>query len=240
MNQAQANDDLKRRRAVRRHRRERQTIVFGIALIAIAAVAFAAAMVYQGEAEGPFASEFYTPAGEFESDVKLACPATGSLPLPPEEVVVRVSNGTDVSGLAGSVADSLRGRNFEVVGAINWPRGYAEHVQILYGMDGLQHAYTLATHFNEVDLVLDSREGITLDLVLGEQFAVDPALREMLSPELDADLPLAARGECLPAHLITAQPAPRTLPENPLAEADPDPSASPDADEGEEGEEGDG
>lgn len=241
MNKAQANDDVKRRRVVRRRRRERQTVVFGIAIIALAAVGFAAAMVYQGEAEGPFAAEFFTPAGEFESDVTLACPAADSTPLPYEEVVVRVSNGTQTSGLAGSVADTLSGRNFEVVGTMNWTRGYGDYVQILYGREGLQHAYTLATHFDRAHLVLDSRDDITLDLVLGEQFAADPSLREMLSPELDADLELAPSGECLPVHLITAQPAPRTLPENPFAEADPDPSASPSPDaesdkgEGEEG-----
>lgn len=234
MSQAQGRDDLKRRKAVRRHRRERQTVVFGIALIGLAAVGFAAAVVYQGEAEGPFAAEFHTPVGEFESDVSLACPAPGSNPLPYEEVVVRVSNGTQVSGLAGSVGETLEGRGFEVVDTMNWSRAYGDHIQILYGREGLQHAYTLATHFDQVDLVLDSREDITLDLVLGEQFAVDPALREMLSPELDSELPLAARGECLPAHLIQAQLAPRTLPDNPFAE--PEPEASPDA----EAEEGDG
>src|SRR5690554_3434402 len=196
-------------------------------------------MVYQGEAEGPFGAEFHTPIGEFESDVKLACPVSESEPLPYEEVVVRVSNATQTSGLGGSVAETLRGRNFEVVNTTNWSRGYGDYVQILYGREGLQHAYTLATHFDRVDLVLDTREDITLDLVLGEQFAADPGLREMLSPELDANLALAARGECLPLHLITAQPAPRTLPENPLAEDEPDAEASPDAeaDEG-EGEEG--
>ena len=212
-------------------------MVFGIALIALAAAGFAAVMVYQGEAEGPFAAAFHTPVGEFESDVKLACPAAGSEPLPYEEVVVRVSNATQTSGLASSVAETLRGRNFEVVNTTNWTRGYGEHVQILYGREGLQHAYTLATHFERVELVLDTREDITLDLILGEQFAADPALREMLSPELASNLPLAARGECLPLHLITAQPAPRTLPENPFAEDEPETSESPEA-EGEEGGEG--
>ena len=243
MNQAQASDDAKRRKVVRRRRRERQTVVFGIALIVIAAVAFAAAAVYQGEAEGPFSAEFHTPVGEFESDVKLACPAPGSEPLPYEEVVVRISNGTQTSGLASSVGETLRGRNFEVVGTQNWSRAYGDYIQILYGREGLQHAYTLATHFDRVDLVLDNREDITLDLILGEQFAAEPALREMLSPELASDLVLAARGECLPIHLITAQPAPRTLPENPFAEEEPETDASPDAeaDEGEgegEGDEG--
>lgn len=234
MNQAQASDDERRRRAIRRHRRERQTVVFGIALIALAALSFAAAAVYQGEAEGPFSAEFYTPAGEFETDVTLACPPFETEPLPYEEVVVRVSNGTQVSGLAGSTADTLKGRNFEVVGTQNWSRAYGDNVRILYGREGLRHAYTLATQFDQVDLVLDSRPDITLDLILGEQFAVDPVIREMLSPELDMDRFLVARGECLPLHLVTEQLAPRNLPDNPFAE-EPETSPSPGA-EAEEGE----
>ncbi|MFN3867211.1 MAG: LytR C-terminal domain-containing protein [Demequina sp.] len=229
MNRVQPGGDDARRRAVRRHRRERQFVVFGIALIALAALAFAAFAVYRGDVEGPFDRAFYTPAGEFESNVTLACAPSDTQPLPYAEVVVRVNNAAGVSGLASTTADTLEGRGFVVVGATNWAQDYSGKIRILYGAQGLLHAYTLATHFPEVDLVLDNRPDITVDLILGTQFGEDPQIRELLSPELDPELALSSRGECLPVNVITARPAPRTLPDNPLAEASPSPSPSPSA-----------
>ncbi|MFW2512815.1 LytR C-terminal domain-containing protein [Demequina sp. SO4-13] len=226
MNPAQTGRDPARRKAVRRHRRERQFVVFGIALIALVTAAFAAAAVYRGDVEGPFDRAFYTPAGDFESNITLACAPSGAVPLPYEEVVVRVNNGAGLPGLAGTTADTLEGRGFLVVDATNWSRDYSGEVRILYGVQGLRHAYTLATHFDDVDLVLDTRSDVTVDLVLGEQFGEDPQLRELLAPEVDPELTLSSRGECLPVNLINPQPAPRTLPENPLAEASPSPSPS--------------
>ena len=187
--------------------------------------------VYRGDVEGPFSEAFHTPVGEFESDIELACPPSNATPLEYSQVVVRVNNGTDVSGLAGNTASTLEGRGFVVTGAVNWSRDYSGTVRILYGEQGLQHAYTLATHFTDADLVLDTRDDITLDLILGDRFGESPQLRELLSPELDMELPLSPSGECLPVTLIDAQPAPRTLPENPLAEAEPSASPSPEPEE---------
>jgi hypothetical protein len=219
--------DAKRRKVARRHRHERQIIVFGVIIIAITALAFAAAAVYQGDVDGPFDAEFNSPAAGIDEDITLVCPVSGSLPLEPGAVVVRVNNGTDVSGLAGTAQGTLEGRGFLVVGATNWPREYDGTALIYYGENGIQHAYTLARQFEDAELVLDTRDDITLDLVLGTSFGDAPVLREPLAPELSPELPLTADGECRPVNLVVAQPAPRTLPENPLAEASPSPSPSP-------------
>lgn len=231
MDQAQTSGDVKRRKAKRRHRRERQIMVFGVIIIAVGAVAFAAAAIYRGEVEGPFSAEFNSPAPDL-AEIDLVCPPSGALPLSTDQIVVRISNGTDTQGLAGSVEQTLEGRGFVTVGAVNWSRTYDDTVLILFGEQGVAHAYTLARQFEDAELVLDNREDITLDLVLGEEFAAAPALREPLAPELDTSLPLTADGECRPAGLVVAQPAPRTLPENPLAEASPEPSTEPEGDEG--------
>ena len=221
----------------RRRRRERQIIVFGVLAIVLAAMAVAALAVVRGDAEGPFASSFTTPASEFQSDVTLVCPPDGALPLPYEEVVVRVNNGTEQSGLAGTTATSLEARGFLISGSTNWARGYDDYVQILFGEQGVQQAYTLATQFDApegstVELVLDNREDITVDLILGDVYVENQGLRDALSPELDMDLPLSAGAECLPANLVRARPAPNVLPENPLATAEPsaEPSAEPEGD----------
>ncbi|GMA35982.1 hypothetical protein GCM10025876_21860 [Demequina litorisediminis] len=92
----------------RRRRRERQIIVFGVIAIILAAIAVASAAVFRGDADGPFSAAFTTPAGEFESDVTLVCPPADAMPLEYDQVVVRVNNGTDTSGLASTAANQAR------------------------------------------------------------------------------------------------------------------------------------
>src|SRR6187431_948350 len=75
-----------RRKAVRRHRRERQVLVFGLLTIGIVAVTFIAG--------------FVTPKADFTSSITVACPPAGSLPLKTDQVAVRVLNGTIKDGLA--------------------------------------------------------------------------------------------------------------------------------------------
>ncbi|WP_061961163.1 LytR C-terminal domain-containing protein [Demequina flava] len=215
----------------RRRRRERQLIVFGIALILLTALTIAALAIYRGDADGPFTAAIHTPAGEFEVDTELVCPPAGVTPLPAEEVVVRVNNATDAQGLAGTTATALESRGFLVTGTQNWPRTYTDTVEILFGENGVHQAYTLAVQFDGAELTLDTRDDITLDLILGDAYAESPGLREALSTELDPDLELAAQAECLPADLIEAQLAPAELPDNPLAEASPSPSPSAEDDE---------
>lgn len=215
-----------RRAKVRRHRRERQIIVFGALILVTAFIALFAAGVYKGTIDSPFSEPFVTPAGgDFESDVKLVCPPVDSLPLPSDQVAVRVLNGTDTSGLAGALSEDLGGRGFVTLGASNWSRSYGENVRIVFGVDGVQQAYTVARQFaNGAELVLDNREGTLVDVIAGTQYAETPGLRSTLDPELSMELALSANAECLPVNLVTPEPAPRTLPVNPL---DPSPSASP-------------
>ncbi len=217
---------------VRRHRRERQVVVFGLLVIAIAALSVGAAAVYRGEAVGPFDSTFVTPASDFESDITLVCPPTSTKPLDPAEVVVRVLNGTDTNGLAGAVEDELADRDYLTVGASNWSRGtYEGTVRILFGSDGITQAYTVARNFTDYELVLDNRDGITVDIVVGTEYDSSTSLRSTFDDLLDPDTDLYTDEECLPWTQIQAVPAPAVLPENPLASAEPTPSASADADE---------
>ena len=208
--------------------------MFGIIIIAIAALTFAASAVYSGDVDGPFDAQFNTPASGLDDTITLVCPPVEEKPLSSGEVVVRVNNGTEIPGLAGTTQSTLDGRGFVTVGAANWPSQYHGTALIYFGENGVRQAYTLARQFQDAELVLDSRDDITLDLVVGAAFADNPALREPLAPELNPDLELAADGECRPANFVVAQPAPRTLPENPLASASPTPSPSPE-DETDEG-----
>ncbi|MDE0572282.1 LytR C-terminal domain-containing protein [Demequina sp. B12] len=211
----------------RRRRRERQLVVFGVLIIVLTALTIASLAIYNGNASGPFKAAIHTPAGEFEADTTLVCPPSNTTPLPAEEVVVRVDNATDAQGLAGTTATALESRGFVVSGAQNWSRSYDGNVEILFGSQGVVHAYTLALQFDNVELTLDSRSDITLDLILGAEYVETPGLRSALAPELDPDVALAAGEACLPVDVVEPQLAPGDLPANPLATASPEPSAEP-------------
>jgi hypothetical protein len=206
---------------VRRHRRERQVLVFGIIFIGLAAISFIALNVYRGNITGPFNASFVTPQSDFTSEIELACPPSGSMPLEAEQVAVRVLNGTDRQGIASNTLADLEGRGFVPLGATNWNRDYDETARIMFGESGIQKAYTLALQFPDSELVLDTRDNATVDVVLGDAFTslVDP-----LDPQLDPDVPLTANEPCLPISQVEAEPAPRIYPADPLA---PEPSESP-------------
>ena len=205
-----------RRARVRRHRRERQIIVFGVLIIALAFTGLFAAGIYRGDVDGPFSQPFVTPIGDFESDVTLACPPANKTAMKNKKVALRVLNATDVSGLAGQVTDDLAGRGFVTLDPANAGTSYSGSVEITFGADGVRQAYTVARHFDEVELVYDNREGTLIDVLVGDGFAEAPALRDRLAPELASGVILTANAECLPVDLLTPAPAPRILPENPL------------------------
>lgn len=214
-----------RRQVVRRHRRERQVLIFGIILIVMAAVVFISMGVYKGTIQGPFNEAFVTPEAEFTSDVTLVCPPPNTLPLEPTEVAVRVLNGTDTPGLAGNTLEDLTGRGFVGLGATNWSRAYPGVARIMFGETGLQKAYTLALYFPTAELVLDTRPNATVDVVLGKQF---DGLVGALDPQLDPNTQLTANAPCLPLSQVEPEPAPRNYPPDPLApKTTPTPSPSP-------------
>lgn len=213
-----------RRSAVRRHRRERQVLVFGLLTIGIVAVTFIAMGIYKGTIQGPFNAEFVTPQAEFTSSINVACPPSGSYPLETSEVAVRVLNGTTKPGLAATTAEDLEGRGFVILGATNWGREYGETARIMFGETGLQKAYTVALQFTDAEMVLDTRTNATVDVVLGAKF---DSIVKQLDPQLDPDTPLVANVPCLPVSQIEPEPAPRIYPKDPLAPPSPTPTPTP-------------
>lgn len=221
-----------RRDIVRRRRRERQLLVFGVLFIALAGVGALAVAVFQGRVDAPIQRAFVTPAEDFSSTVTLACapadPVTGepALPMLPEEIPLRVLNATDKRGLAGTTLEVLSGRGYVALQATNSNTSYAEAVRIQFGENGLRQAYSLAAAFPEVEFVIDNRESAVVDVILGERFEITQ-MRPQYAPELDPTIPLTAPGQCLPVDLVPKQPAPRNIPVDPLVPtASPSPSAS--------------
>lgn len=234
-----------RREVVRRHRRERQFLVFGLLIGLLATVSVIAYAIYQGRIDPPIDYAFVTPPPDFESTVTWPCAPLEegndaddpeavheNMPMSPSEVTVRVLNGTkgtdnEQPGLAGSTLEVLTGRGYVGVGATNWSRTYKDSVRIQFGDEGLRQAYTVAANFPTYVMVLDNRKGAVVDIILGESFATKD-IRPQYAPELDPTVELTAPVPCLPIDLVPPEPAPRIIPVDPLAPiVTPSPSPSP-------------
>lgn len=106
-----------------------------------------------------------------EGDADDASQTTAVAAPPPamttDEVTVNVFNSTGRAGLAGRAADALRARGFEVEGVDNTDAVEGAGV-VRHGPEGEEQAELLADEVGQgVTLVLDEREGTTVDLVLG-------------------------------------------------------------------------
>lgn len=196
----------------RRHRRERQAVVFGGMVAAMAVAGLGAAAVYTGVVDAPFAREFTTLTTPAPTIAAPPCPPEGTLPVTYAETQVRVLNGAGTAGLAGQVSSDLVGRGFVVTTTDNFPGGYAGTSLVRFGEQGLRAAYTLAAQLETPVLELDRRADATVDLVLGAAFTtlLDPTLIT-LAP----DQPLAGPPGCVPL-----DQALQTAPEGPPVEGE--------------------
>lgn len=202
-------------RAVRRRRmHERQAVVFGLLIAALAVTGLGALAVYTGAIDAPFDRPFTTPQETDPlAEVPVPCVPDGTLPVPSGDVRVTILNASGKSEpLAGLNEDVLTERGFVIDAIGNAPDldgengpDLMERTQIHFGAAGVPAAYTLAAHYPEPGLVLDAREDATVTLYIGEDFddIVDPEL-----VGIAADIPLESREDCLPVEEITPQPLP--------------------------------
>ena len=214
-----------RREILRRHRRERQVLFFGVLAVALGTVGFGAYSIYTGNMVGPFSASFVTKAADFKSTITLPCPPADSLPMDTGDVYFRVFNGTSRAGLAGTVLTDLEGRGYAGGGSANWSRTYDHTARIMFGVDGIRQGYTVARNFENPELILDSRKGLTVDVVVGTDYSGE--LVPLTDPSLDPKLPLSAPAQCENARLIDPEPAPKNIPADPRISTSPSKSPSP-------------
>lgn len=212
------------RRLRRRRTHERQAVVFGSLIAALAVAGLGSAAIYTGVISAPFLDrEFSTPEPEDGATAlpPPPCPPEGTLPLPYANVGVNVLNGAGRSGLAGETSSALSMRGFVVPMAGNYPARLPGTAQITFGEAGLAQAYTLAAHITAPTLVMDQRAEPTVDLVLGEEFQalVDPA-----AVVLDPAVPLAPVAGCVPLEEAREAALPAPTPTTaPAVEVEPAP-----------------
>ena len=186
-----------RERALRRrHKHERQAVIFGLLIAALAVTGLGAVAVFTGGIDAPFSRPFTTRApAAAPSVVPPPCPPDGTLPVAYGQVQVRVLNATDRVGLAADTATALTTRGFGVVGTGNSPSPVVGTARLSFGAAGVPAAYTLAAHVPGATLVLDNRQDATVDLAVGSEWVslVDPS-----GVVLDPNAPLVGQAGCLP------------------------------------------
>lgn len=200
----------------RRSKHERQAVVFGSLIAALALAGLGATAIYTGAMDAPFlAREFTSPSPEPVDEIPLPpCVPEETMPSAPETVTVRVYNGTDRVGLAGETAAGLTERGFVIAETANYPVEITTGARISFGEAGIAAAYTLAAHMDPgaPALVLDTRTDATVDLILGSTWA---GLVDLEAVVIDASSPLVPLTGCVPLEQarLTAVPGPTASPE---------------------------
>ena len=194
--------DADRARALRRrHMRERQAVVFGVLLAALAVIGLGAAAVYTGSLSLPFVEEEFqaepTPTPTYRA---FPCPPEGALPVPYGEITLNVYNSTNTGGLAASTQKAFTDRGFAAGETGNQP-AFVGTAQISFGVSGIAAAYTVAAHVSDPVLVLDGRKTAEVDITLGSQFTAPLPADEVT---LDPETPLVAPKGCTPVPTAAA------------------------------------
>ncbi|WP_081744737.1 LytR C-terminal domain-containing protein [Arthrobacter sp. H14] len=188
----------------------RRRILHGVVLTVLVAMIITAVLLALAIARGDLTVPFL----ETEEDEPFACP-TQVVNFPAnEDVTVNVYNSTDQGGLAGSIADQLRERGYDVgeVGNRTLNNNSVTAV-VVSGTDGLASALNLQRTISETEYLQDERSGGTVDVVLGRGFAglvaageVDQSSGRVSCPRLNS-VPTPATGTATPPVTPETEPA---------------------------------
>lgn len=210
-------DPVARQRALRRrHKHERQAVVFGALIATLAVVALVSSAIYTGTLEAPFARGFSTEAPQISSDAPAPCPPDGALPVAYANVQLNVLNGTKTAGLAGTSSAELTTRGFTVLSTGNYAKPVPQTARIMFGATGLAAAYTVAAQFDKPLLVLDTREDATVDVAVGALYVSLVATDKVA---LAPDVPLTPYAGCVAIGKITPVPGPTATAETDAPDA---------------------
>jgi hypothetical protein len=175
----ESEDSIYRRR---RHRRTALTLTV-VALFMLGTFTYAAAY-YQGWV-GNRAAAPSPPAS-------LSCQTVAPAQLlTPTAVTINVYNATDRSGLAASVAKSLRTQGFKVAIVANDPLGKSIGGvgEVRRGRRGAAGASLAAARLSGAKVVRDGRTDDTVDLVLGNKFTALSTPPEVAPPKASTPTP---------------------------------------------------
>jgi len=90
--------------------------------------------------------------------------------VPASQITVRVLNGTDQAGLAGTVADQLKAKGYKVVKVGNTPTPNVTKSQLRYGPAGAKAYPTLLNAVKTITPKATKSSSARLDLVIGKDW----------------------------------------------------------------------
>lgn len=193
-------------RALRRRREhERQTVVFGVLIAALAVAGLAGVAAFTGNFSLPGSSDFVSkepPGTPVTWD--QPCVAKDKKPAGRAKIKITVLNGTERAALATTVAEELADRGFGIDGTGNDSRTPRQTL-VTSGPSGVVQAYTVLARFPGARLVLDDRPGKSVDVTIGAEFTLVTPEEQVL---LDPKQPLTSVAGCVEASKITPQAAP--------------------------------
>ena len=79
-------------------------------------------------------------------------------------ITLRVLNGTKFSGFAKAVSDALQNREFNPQTPDNYTKK-VDRTMIVFGKNGVNQAYTVASNFTDAMLVMDDRQDQLIDVI---------------------------------------------------------------------------
>lgn len=178
---------------------ERQTVIFGTLIAALLVIGLVAGAMWSGVLPSPITVPINSGGVESPDPVTPPCPPADATWVPYNEISVNVLNGTDTRGLAASTAARLLEIGVQISSEQNGAP-YGGVVKITTGPLGVSAAYTMAALFPSSQIVLDSREDETLDLLVGDGY-------EELVPEderqVEAEAAIPAPADCRPVETST-------------------------------------
>ncbi|MET8149941.1 LytR C-terminal domain-containing protein [Actinoplanes sp. NPDC049668] len=162
--------------------RVRALVVVGV--LAVAAVVFVVVALVR-DTQGDAVAGGGCPDGSVMANV--------TLPDDPEQVTVKVFNGTDTAGLADSVTNEFKNRRFKAQKPAENKKKVDGVAVMRYGPEAVGSAWLLRAYFlNQADVQYDAkRKGAIVDIVVGSDFQqlattteVNQSLVELGEPEL--------------------------------------------------------
>ena len=140
--------------------RVRAFIVFGVLAVA-AVVLLIVALVHDSQAD---AVADGCPAGAPRADV--------ALPTGPEQITVKVLNGTKKPGLAEAVTSDFKNRQFKVQKPGENKKAVKNVAVLRYGPDAVGKVQLIRAYFlNQADLeYIAKRKGAVVDVVIGNRY----------------------------------------------------------------------
>jgi hypothetical protein len=161
--------------------RVRALVVIGV--LAVAAVVFVIVALVRDSQQGAVVGG--CPAGSVMANV--------TLPDSPNEVTIKVYNGTDTAGLGESVTEAFTNRNFKTQKPAENKKKFKGVAQLRFGPQAVGAAHLLKAYFlARAEPQYDAkRKGAVVDVVIGSEFQqlattteVNQSLVELGEPEV--------------------------------------------------------